>query len=58
MEKETKALRHDLLKICWYMRGSLSVTEAWNATYKDRKLMFALADENLKVAKDSGLSFF
>ncbi len=40
------------------MRGSLSVTEAWNSTYKDRKLMYALADENLKVAKDSGLSFF
>jgi hypothetical protein len=40
------------------MRGSLSVTEAWNSTYKDRKLMFELADENLKVAKDSGLSFF
>ena len=58
MESQTKMIKLDLLKICWYMRGSLSVTEAWNSTYKDRKLMYALADENLKVAKDSGLSFF
>ena len=28
MEGQAKELRHDLLKVCWYMRGGITYSEA------------------------------
>jgi hypothetical protein len=57
-EKDTKALKEELIKICWYMRGGISLTEAFLLTMDDRLLVGALIEENLKITKDSGLPFF
>lgn len=57
-EKDTKALREELIKICWYMRGGITLSEAFLLTMDDRVLVGQLIEENLKVTKDSGLPFF
>jgi hypothetical protein len=57
-EKDTKALKEELIKICWYMRGGITLTEAFLLTMDDRLLVGALIEENLKITKDSGLPFF
>lgn len=57
-EKDTKALREELIKICWYMRGGITLSEAFLLTMDDRLLVGQLIEENLKVTKDSGLPFF
>ena len=57
-EKDTKALREELFKLCWYMRGSISISEAFMLTMDDRLIIGELIEENLKITKDSGLPFF
>ena len=57
-EKDTKALREELIKICWYMRGGITISEAFLLTTDDRLLVGELIEENLKITKDSGLPFF
>ena len=57
-EKDTKALREELFKLCWYMRGGISISEAFMLTMDDRLIIGELIEENLKMTKDSGLPFF
>lgn len=57
-EKDTKALREELIKICWYMRGGITLAEVFLLTPDDRLIVGELIEENLKITKDSGLPFF
>jgi len=57
-EKDTKALREELIKICWFMRGGITISEAFLLTTDDRILVGKLIEENLNVTKESGLPFF
>ena len=58
MEMETKALKDDLFRMCWYMRGSLSVTESYDLDITDREIISNIINSNLDVTKESGLPFF
>jgi hypothetical protein len=58
LEKESKALKEEILKLCWYMRGSLSYDEGMHLSYEDRALMSKLIKENLETTKKSGMPFF
>jgi hypothetical protein len=57
-ERDTKALKDELFKLCWYMRGGITISEAFLLTADDRLIISALIEENLKITKDSGLPFF
>lgn len=57
-EKDTKALKHSILKMCWYMRGSISYDEGMTLTYSDREIISDIIKENLDATKESGLPFF
>ncbi len=57
-EKDTKALKRELYKICWYMRGSISIDQAYNLTFEDRELVGKIIEDNLETTKKSGLPFF
>ena len=58
LEKESKAIKKSLIKLCWYMRGGMSLEEAWATSYHDRQLINEMINENLDVAKETGLPFF
>mgnify|MGYP001330168228 CR=1 FL=1 len=58
MEKETKALRHDLLKICWYMRGGVTYSEAAAMSPTERQIVSQLVKDNLETTKKTGQPFF
>lgn len=58
LEKESKALRKDIYKLAWFMRGSLSIEEAFSMDYADRTLISEIIKENLETTKESGLPFF
>lgn len=51
-------MRNDCLKICWYMRGGLTYTEAMNLSPKERDIIGKIVKENLETTKKSGLPFF
>ena len=57
-EKDAKAIKSELLKLCWFMRGSLSVTEAHLLTGEERELIGKLITENLETTKTTQLPFF
>ena len=58
METETKELRLDLLKICWYMRGGVSYTEASAMSPQEREIVSNLVKQNLETTKKTGQPFF
>ena len=58
MEEETKKLRDELFKLTWYLRGGLSVEEAFYLSYDDRTMIGGIVKENLETTKKSGLPFF
>ena len=51
MEKETKAYKLELYRICWFMRGSLSISEAFELTNEDIDVMGNLIKDNLETTK-------
>ena len=57
-EKDTKALNSELFKICWYMRGGITVNEAHLLSFEDREIIGKMIEENLETTKKTGLNFF
>ena len=57
-EQESKALKDELFRICWYMRGSVSYTESLMLSYEEREIISKIIEKNLEITKDSGVPFF
>jgi hypothetical protein len=57
MDKEAKAIKKDVLKLCWYMRG-LSYAEVMNMSWEEREIVGEIIKENLETTKKTGLNFF
>lgn len=58
MEGEIKNLKHELLKICWFMRGGVTYQEALEMGFEDRKIVADIVKDNLDTAKKTGQPFF
>jgi hypothetical protein len=58
LEKESKAIKSEIFRLAWYMRGSLSFTEAYMLDYQDRLIIGEIIQENLEITKDSQMPFF
>ena len=58
LEKESKALRKDIIQICCNMRGGVTIDEAWSLCNEDREAIGELIKENMETTKKSGLPFF
>ena len=57
-ENQQKELKHDLFKVCWYMRGGITLEEAYNLCAEDKEIIGKIIKENLNTTKESGLPFF
>jgi hypothetical protein len=58
MDSEIKNLKHELLKITWYMRGGVTYQEALNMSIDERKIVGNIVKDNLETTKKSGRDFF
>jgi hypothetical protein len=58
MENSQKALKHELVKISWYMRGGLSYSEAMALCPTEREIIAQLVKDNLETTKKTGRDFF
>jgi hypothetical protein len=58
MEKEVRAIKEELIKLCWFMRGGLTLTEAYNTDPEDRELIGKLIESNLETTNKTKLPFF
>lgn len=58
LENEVKNFKQELYKICWFMRGSVSLREVYLMGSEDRDIISGIVKENLETAKQSGMPFF
>jgi hypothetical protein len=58
MEKESRAINKELLKLCWYMRGGVTLDEMYNTDPTQRELISEIVGENLETTKTTRLPFF
>jgi hypothetical protein len=58
LEKESKAIKKELYKLAWFMRGGISLAELYVLDTNDREILSELIQENLETTKNSGLPFF
>lgn len=57
MDKEARAIKKDVMKLCWYMRG-LSYSEGMMLSWDEREIIGEIIKENLDTTKKTGLPFF
>ena len=57
-DNETKNLKLELMKICWFMRGGMSWNEALVLSPDERAISAQLVKENMETTKKSGHPFF
>lgn len=58
LEDETKDIKKDLFKLCWYFRGGLTLDEAYQLDVESRAIMYDIIKDNLETTKKTGLPFF
>jgi hypothetical protein len=58
IDNQAKELRHELLKICWYMRGGITFEESATLSPQDREMIGKLVKDNLETTKKTGQPFF
>jgi hypothetical protein len=58
LDNEGKSIKHELLKICWYMRGGVTYQEALNMSSTERTIVADIVKDNLETTKKTGQPFF
>jgi len=58
LENSVKQFKFDLSRLCWYMRGGLTLSEAYELSHEDRQVISQLIEDNLETAKKTGQPFF
>lgn len=57
-ERQSRAIKDELLRFCWYMRGGINYNDAILLSSEERKIISEIIKDNLETAKKSGLPFF
>jgi hypothetical protein len=58
MEAESKAIKKELYRMCWFMRGGITIEEAYQMDAMDREVIGEVIESNLETAKETGMPFF
>ena len=58
LDKEAKQLKSELIRVCWWMRGSISLDEAFSLSFEERSIIADLIKENLETTKKTQMPFF
>jgi hypothetical protein len=58
LEAQSKAIKEEVLRLCWYMRGGLDYDSAMLLSLDERKIIGKIVKDNLETAKKSGMPFF
>lgn len=57
-ERDSKALKTEVLRMCWGMRGGLTYTEGMHLSSQERSMVTDLIKENMDVTKKTKMPFF
>lgn len=56
-DQDSKALKDEIFKICWFMRG-MSPSEAYMLSFEDREIISKIIEKNFETTKETGIPFF
>ena len=57
-EKDTKAIKDELFRLCWYMRGGITISESYMLSFEDREIIAKIIEDNLETTKKTNMPFF
>jgi hypothetical protein len=57
-DKDAKAIKEELFKMCWFMRGGLTYNEALHLSVEERQIIAKIVESNLETTKETGHPFF
>jgi hypothetical protein len=57
-DNNTRAIKDELLRICWFMRGSIGYNECHMLTPDEKTIIAKIIEKNLEITKESGLPYF
>lgn len=57
-ERQSRAVKEEILRFCWYMRGGITYSDAMLLGTEERKIIGDIIKDNLDIAKKSGMPFF
>ena len=57
-DTESKALKNEMIRLCWFMRGGLTYDESMQLGHTEREMIMVLIKENLETTKKTNLPFF
>lgn len=57
-DRESKAFKEEVLRICWHMRGGLTYEEGFMLSQQDRDIIGNIIKDNMETTKKSGMPFF
>lgn len=57
-DDNTKALKEDLLRICWFMRGGIGYNESHMLSPDERTIIYSIIEKNLQTTKETQMPFF
>ena len=58
MDAETRAIKLEMLRMCWYMRGGVTLEEMYQMDIGDREIVSEIIKNNLEMTKETRLPFF
>jgi len=58
MDRDSKALKKHIYKLCWYMRGGISLDEMFELSFQDREIIEKIIQENIEVTNETKMPFF
>jgi hypothetical protein len=58
LEAQSKAIKEEVLRLCWYMRGGLDYNDAMLLSLDERKIISKIVKDNLETSRKSGMPFF
>lgn len=53
LEKDSKALTKEILRICWYMRGGITYNDAILLTKTEREIIGDIIKDNIELTKET-----
>ena len=58
MDDSVKALKEEIFRLCWFMRGGITLKEAYQLDVADRAIINDIIKGNLETTKETGMPFF
>lgn len=58
LDKESRAIKKEVLELCWYMRGGLTYDEGMQLGDQDKKIISEIVNDHLEVTKETKMPFF